>query len=115
MSRGGRLALIVAAWVGPLVWLALWTSMATSDGTVVTRPAAVLGEGRWDDSPVVLETYGGTPLRVGDEILQIDGTEVSELVSGADAPSAGAGRRPALPGAAPGRRPGRGSSRSRCG
>ena len=33
MSRGGRLALIVAAWVGPLVWLAFWTSLATSDGT----------------------------------------------------------------------------------
>ena len=88
MSRGGRLALIVAAWVGPLVWLAFWAGMATSDGTVVSRPAAVLGEGRWDDSLVVLETYGGTPLQDGDEILQIEGAGVSEMVSGADAPSA---------------------------
>ena len=59
--------------------------MATSDGTVVTRPGAVLGEGRWDDSLVVLETYGGTPLQDGDEILQIEGAGVSEMVSGADA------------------------------
>ena len=88
MSRAGRLALIVAAWVGPLVWLAFWAGMATSDGTVVSRPAAVLGEGRWDDSLVVLETYGGTPLQDGDEILQIEGAGVSEMVSGADAPSA---------------------------
>ena len=87
MSRAGRLALIVAAWVGPLVWLAFWAGMATSDGTVVSRPAAVLGEGRWDDSLVVLETYGGTPLQDGDEILQIEGAGVSEMVSGADAPS----------------------------
>ena len=91
MSRAGRLALIVAAWVGPLVWLALWTSMSTSDGTVVTRPGAVLGEGRWDDSLVVLETYGGTPLQDGDEILQIEGAGISEMVSGADASSAGRG------------------------
>ena len=88
MSRGGRVALIVAAWVGPLAWLAFWATTATSDGTVVTRPAAVLGEGRWDDSLVVLETYGGTPLQVGDEIQEIEGTEVSELVGGADVPSA---------------------------
>ena len=88
MSRGGRVALIVAAWVGPLAWLAFWATTATSDGTVVTRPAAVLGEGRWDDSLVVLETYGGTPLQVGDEIQEIEGTEVSELVGDADIPSA---------------------------
>ena len=74
MSRGGRVALIVAAWVGPLGWLAFWPFTATSDGTVVSRPAAVLDEGRWDESLRVLETYGDTPLRPGDEILQIEGT-----------------------------------------
>ncbi len=85
------MALIVAAWVGPLAWLAFWATTATSDGTVVTRPAAVLGDGRWDDSLVVLETYGGTPLQVGDEIRQVEGTTISELVSGAEVPSADRG------------------------
>ena len=107
MSRAGRLALIVAAWVGPLVWLAFWAGMATSDGTVVSRPAAVLGEGRWDDSLVVLETYGGTPLQDGDEILQIEGAGVVRDGQRSRRSERPPGRRPALPGAAPGRTAGR--------
>jgi two-component system NarL family sensor kinase len=79
MSRGGRVALIVAAWVGPLLWLALWSATTTSDGTVVSRPAAVLGDGRWGESLLVLETYGGTPLRPGDEILRIEDREVATM------------------------------------
>ncbi|HEX5087896.1 MAG TPA: sensor histidine kinase [Nocardioides sp.] len=81
MSRTGRWALVTAAWVGPLVWLALWASLTPSDGTVVTRPGAVLGEGRWEDSLLVLETHGGTPLHTGDRILAIEDTEMPRLVS----------------------------------
>jgi two-component system, NarL family, sensor kinase len=91
MSRGGRLALIVAAWVGPLAWLAFWASTATSDGTVVSGPAAVLGEGRWGESLLVLETYGDTPLRPGDEILRIEDAEASALTTGAGHRSEGRG------------------------
>jgi len=69
MSRAGRWALVTAAWVGPLLWLAFWTSLTPSDGTVVTRPGAVLGEGRWGESLLVLDTYGTTPLHTGDRIL----------------------------------------------
>src|SRR3954469_14141125 len=79
MSRGGRVALIVAAWVGPLLWLALWSATTTSDGTVVSRPAAVLGDGRWGESLLVLEAYGGPPLRPGDEILRIEDREVATM------------------------------------
>src|SRR4051794_7792001 len=82
MSRTGRWALITAAWVGPLLWLALWTSLTPSDGTVVTRPGAVLGEGRWGESVLVLDTHGATPLHTGDQILAIEDTEVSELATG---------------------------------
>jgi two-component system, NarL family, sensor kinase len=82
MSRVGRWALVAAAWVGPLVWLALWASLTPADGTVVTRPGAVLGEGRWGESLLVLDTYGGTPLHTGDRILAIEDTEMAGLASG---------------------------------
>src|SRR3954470_17867406 len=82
MSRVGRWALITAAWVGPLLWLALWASLTPSDGTVVTRPGAVLGEGRWGESMLVLDTYGATPLRPGDQIMAIEDAQVSALGDG---------------------------------
>ncbi len=79
MRRSGRLVLIAAAWVGPLVWLALWPLAGASDGTSVSAPGAVLGDGRWEESLLVLETYGGTPLRPGDEIIAIERTPVADL------------------------------------
>src|SRR5262245_43025539 len=82
MSRSGRLALVTAAWVGPLLWLALWTLLTPSDGTVVTRPGAVLGEGRWGATLLVLDTHGDTPLHTGDRILAIDDAELTELING---------------------------------
>jgi signal transduction histidine kinase len=66
-----------------LLWLALWVLLTPSDGTVVTRPGAVLGEGRWGETLLVLDTHGDTPLHTGDRILAIDDADVSELVSGA--------------------------------
>src|SRR3954447_21908680 len=88
MSRTGRWALVTAAWVGPLVWLALWAFVTPSDGTVVTRPGAVLGEGRWGESLLVLETYGAPPLHTGDQILAIEDAESAGLASGARVPDA---------------------------
>src|SRR4051794_31038035 len=83
MSRTGRWALVTAAWVGPLVWLALWAFLTPSDGTVVTRPGAVLGEGRWGESLLVLDTHGGTPLHPGDHILAIEDAKMIALAGGA--------------------------------
>jgi len=83
MSRAGRWALVTAAWVGPLLWLAFWTFLTPSDGTVVTRPGAVLGEGRWGESLLVLDTYGTTPLHTGDRILAIENAETTGLARGA--------------------------------
>jgi len=74
---------VTAAWVGPLLWLALWAFLTPSDGTVVTEPGAVLGEGRWGDTLLVLDTHGDTPLHPGDRIQAIEDTDLSELTSGA--------------------------------
>src|SRR6201988_2267295 len=82
MSRSGRWALVTAAWVGPLVWLALWVFLTPSDGTVVTRPGAVLGDGRGEATLLVLDTHGGTPLHTGDRIVAIDDTDLTELMNG---------------------------------
>ena len=91
MRRAGRLGLVAAAWVGPLVWLGLWAVATPSDGTVVTGPGAVLGEGRWGESLLVLDTYGDTPLRAGDRILAIEDAEMSTLASGTRLPDAAEG------------------------
>ena len=72
MGGSRRSAYVAVAWLVPFVWLAVQPLLDPSDGTVVTSPTAVLGEGRWGASLLVLETYGDTQLRVGDEILSID-------------------------------------------
>ena len=82
MSRVAPWAFVAAAWLGPLVWLALWPLFTPSDGTVVTAPGAVFGDGRWGDSLLVLDTHGGTPLRPGDRILAIEDTEVAGMTGG---------------------------------
>jgi signal transduction histidine kinase len=82
MSRVAPWAFVAAAWLGPLVWLALWPLLTPSDGTVVTAPGAVLGDGRWGESMLVIDTHGGTPLRPGDRILAIEDTEVAGLGGG---------------------------------
>lgn len=81
MWRGRCAACIAVAWLAPLVWLAVLPWLSPSDGTVVSSPTAVLGEGRWGTSLRVLDTFGETPLRPGDQILSMDDREIAELVS----------------------------------
>jgi hypothetical protein len=82
MRHGRCVACIAVAWLAPLVWLAVLPWLSTSDGTVVSSPTAVLGEGRWGTSLRVLDTFGDTPLRPGDEIQSVDDREIVELVTG---------------------------------
>lgn len=82
MGRSRRSACIAVAWVAPLAWLALAVATAPSDGTVVSSPTAVVGDGRWGDSVTVLDTFGETPLREGDEILSIEARTISDWVAG---------------------------------
>ena len=77
MRGGTRWALIAVAWTAPLVWLALDVTDRPSDRAVVTGPAQVLGEGRWDDTVTVLATLGDSPLRPGDQIVEADGAPVA--------------------------------------
>ena len=81
-SRRSSGAWIAAAWTAPLLWLALTFATDVSDGSVVSSPTAVLGDGRWGSSVTVLETYGDTPLRPGDEIQSIELTPMDEWIAG---------------------------------
>src|SRR5690349_14143165 len=90
MSRAGWTVWLAVAWAAPLAWLALLPFVAVSDGAVVSSPTAVLTEGRWGESLLVLETYGDTPLRAGDRILAVEGRPVAELVTAHDADDASA-------------------------
>jgi signal transduction histidine kinase len=85
MSQARWTVWLAVAWLAPLVWLALLPFMVVSDGAVVSSPTAVLDEGRWGESLLVLETYGDTPLRRGDRILEVQGRPVAELVATRDA------------------------------
>ena len=81
MSRSARLLLIAAAWALPVAWLVAALAAGPSDGSVVwTSP--VTSSQRWEDRLVVLETYGDTPLEVGDEITTIGGVAVTDLLAG---------------------------------
>ena len=88
MSQGRWTVFVAVAWVVPLAWLALLPLVMVSDGAVVSSPTAVFGTGRWDDSLIVLETYGETPLRTGDAILAVEGRPVAELVGDGDVATA---------------------------
>ena len=81
------------AWLAPLLWLALVLPGSPSDGTLVTSPTAVLDESRWGSSVTVLTTYGDTPLRLGDEVLAVEGRAVDEAIRGGEAPAVGPGDR----------------------
>ena len=81
MSRSVRLLVVLAAWALPVVWLAAALSAGPSDGSVVWSSPLTTGD-RWGDRLVVRETYGDTPLRVGDEITAIGGQTVADLLSG---------------------------------
>ena len=81
MSRSVRLLVILAAWALPVVWLVAALAAGPSDGSVVWSSPLTSGE-RWDDRLVVRETYGDTPLRVGDEIVAIGGQAVADLLAG---------------------------------
>lgn len=91
MGGSRRAACVAVAWLVPFVWLAVQPLLDPTDGTVVTSPTAVLTEGRWGASLLVLETYGDTQLRVGDEILAIDDRPVDELLTARDATARDAG------------------------
>ena len=75
-------------------WLALVLPGSPSDGTLVTSPTAVL-----DESPVGVlghradETYGDTPLGLGDEVLAVEGRAVDGAIRGGEAPAVGPGDR----------------------
>src|SRR4051794_5636387 len=90
MSRGRWTVWLAVAWTAPLAWLVLLPFIAVSDGAVISSPTAVLTEGRWGESLLVLETYGDTPLRAGDRILAVEGRPVAELVTARDADGADA-------------------------
>ncbi len=81
MSRTARLLVIAAAWALPVAWLVAALSAGPSDGTVVWRSPITSGE-RWDDRLVVHETYGDTPLQIGDEIITIGDQAVADLLAG---------------------------------
>lgn len=83
MSRTRRLAVIVAAWAIPVVWVTAALLAGPSDGTCISPPTAMLGGDRWGDSATVVRAYGGTPLQEGDLILAIDGRPFGEWLSGA--------------------------------
>jgi signal transduction histidine kinase len=72
--------------VAPLVWLVPAFSTDVSDGTVVSSPTAVLGDARWGSSVTVLDTYGDTPLRPGDELLSIEQTPMADWAGGETRP-----------------------------
>ena len=92
MSRSARLLLIAAAWALPVAWLVAALAAGPSDGSVVWTSPFTSSQ-RWGDRLVVLETYGDTPLEVGDEITTIGGVAVTDLIAGERAARAGRRRR----------------------
>ncbi len=84
MSRRAWAICLTVAWALPLAWLALLPWLIPSDGTVVSSPTAVLGEDRWGESLRVLETHGDTSLRTGDEIVEVEGRPVADLMDARD-------------------------------
>jgi signal transduction histidine kinase len=82
MSRTGRLMVIGAAWAIPVAWLVLALGAGPSDGTVVWS-SPITSDVRWGSRLTVLETYGESPFKIGDEIETINGHRVAEWLSGA--------------------------------
>ena len=80
MSRSVRLLVILAAWALPVAWLVAALAAGPSDGTVVWR-SPLTSDDRWQDRLVVHETYGDTPLRVGDVITRIGDHAVTDLLT----------------------------------
>jgi hypothetical protein len=72
MSRTGRVLVVVAAWVFPVVWVTGALLAGPSDGTVLSS-SAVDGDTRWGDSVTVLDVVGDGPLQPGDVVRSGDG------------------------------------------
>ena len=72
MSRTGRVLVVLAAWIFPVVWVAGALLAGPSDGTVVSTPA-LGGDARWGETVRVVEVVDDGPLQVGDVVQKIDG------------------------------------------
>jgi signal transduction histidine kinase len=88
MSRTRRLAVIVAAWAIPVVWVTAALLSGPSDGTSISPPTAMLGADRWGGSVTVVRAYGDTPLREGDVIRAIQRRSPGRWVSSPGRPRA---------------------------
>ena len=77
MASRRKLAILLAAWAIPFAWVAVALSAGPTDGTAISSPTAWLV----DDEPtgvLVRRTYGDTPLREGDVVLEIDGKDMTQ-------------------------------------
>lgn len=84
-----RLTVIVVAWVAPAAWIAAALLSGPSDGTLISRPTALVGAPDWEDDVTVERVYGDTPLAEGDVVVEVDGQRIADLVDNPRELSAG--------------------------
>jgi len=86
MSRLRKSAILALAWVTPAAWLVVALFTGPSDGTTITAPTGLPHGATWSETPAVVRSYGDTPLRPGDLILEVEGLSLGEWIDrgGAD-------------------------------
>lgn len=71
-----RMTVVAVAWMVPAAWITIAAYAGPSDGTLVSTPTASLTVPGWREAPTVGRVNGDSPLRPGDQVLEVNGIPV---------------------------------------